>query len=171
VIHGIRSFMPLLLEQGEGHVVNTASVAGLLGTPFSAPYSAAKHAIVGISRSMYAELEASGSAVGVSVLCPGSVATRFSDSDRNWPGALGPPPAASDDPHARATHDWIRRTLAAGAAPSHVGERVVDAIRTGRFLVMTEDVFANEALEAFRTSIAGGPPTPRAPIAREPDDA
>jgi NAD(P)-dependent dehydrogenase (short-subunit alcohol dehydrogenase family) len=160
VVNGIRSFVPLLLERGEGHVVNTASVAGLIGTPFSAPYSAAKHAVVGISRSLHAELAASGTAVGVSVLCPGSVATRFSDSVRNWPASLGAAPDHSDAAPARAAAEAIRATLAEGAPPSHVAGVVVDAIRTGRFLVMTEDRFAFVALDAFRTSIEGGPPAP-----------
>jgi NAD(P)-dependent dehydrogenase (short-subunit alcohol dehydrogenase family) len=165
VIHGTRTFMPRLLEQGEGHMVNTASVGGLVGTPFSAPYSAAKHAVVGISRTVYEELRALGTAVGVSVLCPSSVATRFIDSQRNWPAALGELPAPSTEPRARAIRELIQRTLAAGASPEHVGGRVVDAIRSGRFLVLTEDEFPARALEAFATSIAGGAPTPQGLVA------
>jgi NAD(P)-dependent dehydrogenase (short-subunit alcohol dehydrogenase family) len=169
VIHGTRTFLPLLVEQGEGHMVNTASVAGLVGTPFSAPYSAAKHAVVGLSRSVYEELRAIGTPVGVSVLCPGSVATRFVDAARNWPAALGDVPPPSNEPRARAVREVIQGTLAAGAPPEHVGRRVVDAIRTGRFLVLTEEEFPARALEAFATSIAGGPPTPAGLLTRAVD--
>ena len=77
VIHGIRAFVPRLVEQDIGHVVNTASVAGLVGTPGMAPYSAAKHAVVGLSQSLRRDLELAGSAVGVSVLCPGMTRTRM----------------------------------------------------------------------------------------------
>jgi NAD(P)-dependent dehydrogenase (short-subunit alcohol dehydrogenase family) len=160
VINGIRSFVPRLLRRGEGHVVNTASIGGLIGTPYSAPYSAAKHAIVGISRSLYSELAGTDTFVGVSVLCPGAVATRFVDGDRTWPSELGPLPPPSDDPRAQAIRTLLETSTAAGATPVDVGARVVDAVRTGRFLVLTEDELAGHALEAFRSSIAGGPPTP-----------
>ena len=85
VIHGIATFVPLLMEQGEGHVVNTASIAGLTTTAFLGPYHATKFAVVAMSEVLYKDLQTAGSPVGVSVLCPGFVQTRIAESDRNRP--------------------------------------------------------------------------------------
>ncbi|MGH9301849.1 MAG: SDR family NAD(P)-dependent oxidoreductase [Acidimicrobiales bacterium] len=87
VINGIRSFLGPMVKGGEeGHVVNTASMAGLLAAPFMAPYNASKYAVVGISETLQAELSLSASNVSVSVLCPGWVRTRIHESGRNRPG-------------------------------------------------------------------------------------
>jgi NAD(P)-dependent dehydrogenase (short-subunit alcohol dehydrogenase family) len=75
VVHGIRAVLPIMHEQGVGHIVNTASMAGLGVAPGVAPYFATKHAVVGLSESLFLELEALGSPIGASVLCPGSVTT------------------------------------------------------------------------------------------------
>src|ERR1700733_2921273 len=85
VVHGISAFVPVLLEQGEGHVVNTASIAGLSSTPGLGPYTATKHAVVAISESLFKDLRAAGAPIGVSVLCPGFVQTGIAQSDRNRP--------------------------------------------------------------------------------------
>ena len=89
VIHGIRTFVPIMLEQGtEGHIVNTASVAGLLVSGFKSSYDVSKFGVVALSESLYRELDALGSPVKVSVLCPGLVQTRIMTSRRNRPGRL-----------------------------------------------------------------------------------
>jgi len=75
VVHGIRAFLPMMTEQGSGHIVNTASMAGLMGLPGAAPYNATKHAVVAISEGLFLELGALESPIGVSVLCPGFVKT------------------------------------------------------------------------------------------------
>ena len=85
VVHGVKTFVPLFLEQGSGHVVNTASMAGLLSSPFMAPYNVAKHGVVTLSETIHAELQMLGAPVGVSVLCPGWVKTRIGEADRNRP--------------------------------------------------------------------------------------
>jgi NADP-dependent 3-hydroxy acid dehydrogenase YdfG len=90
VIHGIRAFVPHLVAQGSGHVVNTGSMAGLSIVPMVAPYTASKHAVVAISESLRAELDACAAGVGVTVLCPSYVPTRLADSARNRPVALTP---------------------------------------------------------------------------------
>ena len=84
VIHGIRAFLPLLAVQGEGHIVNTASIAGLL-PGFQPSYDAAKHAVVAISEDLYRAMNTAAVPVGVSVLCPGWVRTSILDAGRNWP--------------------------------------------------------------------------------------
>ena len=85
VIHGVRTFTPLLIEQGEGHIVNTASIAGLIAAPFLGPYNATKQAVVAISETLFKDLQSVGAPVGVSVLCPGFVQTRIAESERNRP--------------------------------------------------------------------------------------
>src|SRR2546425_305442 len=91
VIHGVRAFVPGLLAQGEGHVVNTASVAGLISPPGMGAYNVTKHAVVALSESLYHDLRLRGSPVGVSVLCPAYVPTGIADSERNRPRELWNP--------------------------------------------------------------------------------
>jgi len=87
--YGVSAFVPLMLEQGEGHVVNTASEAGLTSSPMLGSYHATKYAVVGLSESLAMELE--GTPVGVSCLCPELVGTKIFESTRNAPAALGLP--------------------------------------------------------------------------------
>jgi len=116
VIHGLRSFLPRLLAHGEpAHVVNTASMAGLVTNPLSAPYTVSKHAVVALSEALYHELALRGSPVGVSVLCP-----------ERGPAAL-------------AVEAALRSTVEKGLAPDVMADRVVRAIRERRFYVLAED--------------------------------
>lgn len=134
VIHGLRAFLPSMLEHGEpGHVVNTASLAGHLSGPFMAPYSASKFAVVAISEALFHELQITDAAIGVSVLCPGWVDTNIHDSARNRPGAR---PGAEPDA-AVPQAEMLRQVLAAGMAPSDVAGLVADAISSGSFYVFT----------------------------------
>src|SRR5262249_58484696 len=92
VIHGIRAFLPLLAAQSEGHIVNTASIAGLI--PGAGPsYDATKHAVVAISEDLYQAMNVAMLPIGVSVLCPGWVRTSIGQADRNWSQSLGEVPA------------------------------------------------------------------------------
>jgi NAD(P)-dependent dehydrogenase (short-subunit alcohol dehydrogenase family) len=135
VIHGLRSFVPLMVEQDEGHVVNTASMAGLTSSPFMAPYNVSKHGVVTVSETLHAELAMRGSKVGVTVLCPGWVNTRIADSDRNRPEDLTVERPAA--PELEVFRDLLRGFLATGMDPGDVAGHVVDAVRTGRFYVLT----------------------------------
>jgi NAD(P)-dependent dehydrogenase (short-subunit alcohol dehydrogenase family) len=137
VIHGIRAFVPILLRQGvEGHIVNTASMAGLLSGPGMAPYNVTKHAVVTLSETLHHELAlASGGKVKVSVLCPGWVNTRILDADRNRPATLGA--ATPVRPEMAAVREQVRQLLESGLAPAAVAEHVFTAIRDGRFYVLT----------------------------------
>jgi NAD(P)-dependent dehydrogenase (short-subunit alcohol dehydrogenase family) len=140
VIHGIHTFVPRMLASGEeGHIVNTASVAGLVSSPYIAAYQVTKHAVVALSESLRLELELSGSRVSASVLCPGFVATRIADSARNRPEA--PPaspsgPAAESDPQSL-IRDLARRQVAEGLKPMDVAEMVLEAVREDRFYILT----------------------------------
>lgn len=133
VIHGIRAFLPAMNAHGEpGHVVNTASMAGLVAGPFMGPYNASKFAVVAISETLHKEQRLMEHAVGVSVLCPGFVSTRIFESGRNRPEDLGGPPL--DDPR----DDGIgRQMIQAGLPPAQVADEVVAAVRDERFYVLT----------------------------------
>ena len=87
----MEAFAPHLLQQKDGHIVNTASMAGLY-PGFSAPYDASKHAVVALTEGLFHNLQAAEMPVGVSCLCPGWVKTSIIESDRNWPAALGSVP-------------------------------------------------------------------------------
>ncbi|HEX9992874.1 MAG TPA: SDR family NAD(P)-dependent oxidoreductase [Acidimicrobiales bacterium] len=157
VIHGIRSFVPLLVDQDEGHVVNTASMAGLTSPPFMGPYNVSKHAVVTLSETLHAELAMRGSKVGVTVLCPGWVNTRIAESDRNRPAELAAEqPAAGPD--REAIRGVLRTFLAAGMDPADVAAQVVDAVRTGRFYLLTHEEWSGMVEQRLRAIAEGGPP-------------
>ena len=133
VINGVAAFVPTLIEQGEGHVVNTASVAGLIAAPFLGPYNATKQAVVAISETLFKDLQAVGAPIGVSVLCPGFVQTRIAESERNRP----PWAPERDVPGADELRGAVQSMVDGGIAPSKVAERVIDAVRTDTFYVLT----------------------------------
>ena len=135
VVHGIRAFVPLLVDQGEGHIVNTASVAGLTSPGFLGPYNATKHAVTTISETLYRDLRATGSSVGVSVLCPGFVRTGIGDSERNRPDWA----PALNDAVGDGLRDVIHQLVAGGIEASDVADRVLDAVRTDTFYILTHD--------------------------------
>jgi NAD(P)-dependent dehydrogenase (short-subunit alcohol dehydrogenase family) len=129
IIHGLRHFVPAILRHGEeGHIVNTASVAGFQnrrGTN-QAPYSMSKYGALSLSEALEHELE--GTNVGVSVLCPGPINTNIARGARNRPEHMG-------GPQTRATDEAVlaERLATIGLDPKLVGERVIDAIRTKTF--------------------------------------
>ncbi len=129
VIHGIRHFVPAILRHGEeGHIVNTASVAGFQnrrGTD-QGPYSMTKYAVLSLSEALEHELQ--GSKIGVSVLCPGPIATNIARGARNRPDHMGGPQVRASDETVLA-----ERLATTGLDPRRVGERVVDAIRHNTF--------------------------------------
>ena len=133
VVHGIRSFVPrMLAAKTEGHVVNTASVAGLLSLHGSAVYCATKHAVVTLSECLYQDLRVAGSSLGVSVLCPAFVKTGIADSHRNRPKEL-----AATNPHAAQYVAGIRKALEHGKlSAADVARITLDAIKSDRFYVL-----------------------------------
>jgi NAD(P)-dependent dehydrogenase (short-subunit alcohol dehydrogenase family) len=146
VVHGIRHFVPAILKHGEaGHVVNTASVAGFQnrrGTD-QGPYSMTKYAVVSLSEALEHELD--GSNVGVSVLCPGPIATNIARGARNRPDHLGGPLMRERDEAVLA-----ERLATTGLDPMRVGERVLDAIRTRTFYAFVGAVPADVIRDRHR---------------------
>ena len=148
VIHGIHTFLPqLLANEDGGHIVNTASVAGLVSSPGLGPYNAAKYGVVAISETLALELAAEGSKVGVSVLCPGLVRTNIFTSQRNRPQDLR---NETKKTSARsANQDIADALLARGIDPSVAADRVFDAIRSGRLYVLTHPEYVAQIGERF----------------------
>jgi NAD(P)-dependent dehydrogenase (short-subunit alcohol dehydrogenase family) len=140
VVHGVHTFLPIMREQGTpGHVVNTASIGGLLtGSPVIGPYCATKAAVISVSETLAQELALEESPIGVSVLCPSSVDTRMMESDRNRPAALG---LEQRTEMAETWHGMIKDGLTGptGLSPAEVAERVLQAIRNGEFWIITHD--------------------------------
>ena len=138
VIHGIRSFVPILLEQGgEGHVVNTASMAGVTSAPFLDVYTATKHAVVALSESLHKELGMLGSDVGTSVVCPGLIQTRIMTSERNRPGdEQRDPDLREQSEGGQMMQGFLARGIEDGWPPSRVADAIFDAVREKRFYVI-----------------------------------
>jgi NAD(P)-dependent dehydrogenase (short-subunit alcohol dehydrogenase family) len=131
VVNGIRAFMPGMIASGQpGHVVNTASVAGLTNPAFMGAYNATKHAVVAISETLRADLHTVQAPIGVSVLCPGWVDTQIAYSDRNKPG--GP-----DEESPKELRDVLAGLVAGGMSPDEIARQVFDAIHANRFWIRT----------------------------------
>jgi NAD(P)-dependent dehydrogenase (short-subunit alcohol dehydrogenase family) len=161
IVHGIRSFVPHLIAQGEGHIVNTASMAGLVAAANGGPYAATKHAAVAVSESLYYELEAMGSPVGVSVLCPGPVRTEIHKSYRHWSERFGPRPEVKDSPEVAAWRQESATMIESGMEPATIAAAVYRAIVTNRFWILTHPEYS-EVLQARYNAVltGGGPRTP-----------
>lgn len=131
VVNGIRAFVPTMIGQGRGHVVNTASMAGLLPMPYGTPYVASKHAVVGVTATLRWELAQMAKGVSASVLCPGWVRTGIASG----PGA-GLLEDQEDGP-AGAMARLLAQNVESGLAPSDVADRVVRAVQSDEFWVLT----------------------------------
>ena len=135
VIHGVRAFVPRMLTGGdEGHVVNTASMAGLTTSAYMSVYDVTKHGVVALSESMYKEFEATGAPIGVSVVCPGLIDTNIMRSARNRPPELAE--EGKVGPMAQAFGQGLADRLATGYPPSEVASQVVEGILGKRFYVV-----------------------------------
>ncbi|MFD5007662.1 SDR family NAD(P)-dependent oxidoreductase [Streptomyces mutabilis] len=157
VLHGCRTFLPLLKEQGEGHIVNTASTAAFAtGLPTFAPYSVSKFAVHALSENLDIELRTAGEPVGVSLLVPGMTKSRMADAERNRPEGVTP----SEAPERRAVLDMIRSAMKNnGLDPSVTADQVVDAILNDRFFVLTHPEETIGAVKARLHSMETGEPS------------
>jgi NAD(P)-dependent dehydrogenase (short-subunit alcohol dehydrogenase family) len=153
VVHGLQAFLPHMVARDEGHIVNTASLDGIVTVPNVASYIASKHAITGLSETLFRELEAAGSGVGVSVLCPGVIATNIRRSGRNRPARLGSAAQLDSDTYPEYDQEM---------APELVAEIVFDAIAQRRFWIVTHTEQYAAAIRARAEGIISG---------TNPDDA
>lgn len=136
VIYGVKAFLPLVEAAGEGHIINTASSAGLVSAPHIGPYNVAKFGVVALSETLARELRERRSPIGVSVLCPGAVNTQIASSERNRPEASAA--ARADSPEGERFRKSAGSLLAKhGLDPADVAGMVVDAIHAKQFWVLT----------------------------------
>jgi NAD(P)-dependent dehydrogenase (short-subunit alcohol dehydrogenase family) len=136
VVNGLRSFLPILLEQEEGHVVNTGSAACFEALPGFGPYAASKHAVLGISEALARELTGSGKPIGVTVAMPGGVVrTSIMTGARNWLDRFGERPAADDDPLPSAIRAGFTHAVDNGVDPARLAAATVEGIKSGAYLV------------------------------------
>ena len=134
VINGVRAFAPRLIAQNAGHIVNTASVAGLIAPPGMGAYNVTKHAVVALSESLYHDLRERNSAVGVSVLCPAYVPTVIADPDRHRPAEA----RVAKSAETLRIEAMLRKAVAAGRLSAEdVAQAVVAAIKEKRFYILT----------------------------------
>jgi len=135
VLYGIRAFVPRMLENGEeGHIVNTASMAGLLTG--ANPYNVSKHGVVCLSEGIYKEFKGMGAKLSASVLCPGLIRTAILESERNRPQEFGPATVMAEQrPEVQAWSAGFAAALNQGIEPDEVARQVFEAIRDDTFYI------------------------------------
>jgi NAD(P)-dependent dehydrogenase (short-subunit alcohol dehydrogenase family) len=140
VIHGIHTFVPIMKGQGERcHIINTASIAGLISGPGLGAYRVSKFGVVTLSETLYHELQADESDIGVSVLCPGWVHTRIWESERNRPEDAGPASPMTAAQAARS--EKVAAFVEAGIPAEQVADITFAAIRKNQFYILTHPDF------------------------------
>ncbi len=155
VINGVNAFVPLFLEQNEGHVVNTASEAGLVGVGGIGPYCASKYAVVGLSESLFHELAMTGKDVHVSVLCPNFVRTRIHESHRNMPNELV---SYNENPVVQMVNKMAAKAVNGGIDAADVARAVEDAVVGNHFWILTHKNSALAITEQRLEWMRGGRP-------------
>jgi NAD(P)-dependent dehydrogenase (short-subunit alcohol dehydrogenase family) len=167
VAHGVRVFTPMMLEAAasdpgyEGHIVNTASMAGMVNMPNMGAYNVTKHAVVALSESLHHDLKERSSNVGVSVLCPAYVPTGISNSERNRPAGLSQGELSEQT---KAKQANLQKAVASGRLTADdVAKAVVAAVKEDRFYILTHPRIKG-AIQARMEDILAER-TPRNPLA------
>ncbi len=148
VVHGLQAFLPGMVDRDSGHVVNTSSLDGIVTVPNVASYIASKHAVSGLSETLFRELALAGSNVGVSVLCPGTIETNIVRSTRNWPARLGPAPDVEQTTGFPEFDEVM--------APATVADIVFEAIGERRFWIVTHPHQYAASIRARAEGIVSG---------------
>ncbi|MEH6588352.1 MAG: SDR family NAD(P)-dependent oxidoreductase [Halioglobus sp.] len=165
VVHGLRNFTQVMIDQGEGHIVNTASVAGLMSAPNTGAYTISKHAVVGLSEMLHGELSKAGGKVGVSVLCPSFVDTRIFASERNRPldetSKLDPDYVVEQQAMEEMASEFFKSVA---ISTERVADQVFAAIEAEEFYILTHPQGSKTQVEArMRSILDGGVPTATGP--------
>jgi NAD(P)-dependent dehydrogenase (short-subunit alcohol dehydrogenase family) len=154
VIHGIRTFVPIMAAQdSECHIVNTSSMAALTAMPYSGIYHMTKHAVLGLSESLYHELAFHVPNVKVSVLCPEAINTGISASERNRPSAYSRDGDIVESDARTIVSEALTDSVAVGIGPEVMAQRVFDGIVAERFYLLSEEAWrdtANTRLDDIR---------------------
>jgi NAD(P)-dependent dehydrogenase (short-subunit alcohol dehydrogenase family) len=174
VIHGVRVFTPLMLACAkddpdfEGHIVNTASMAGLLNPPTMGVYNVSKHAVVSLTESLYHDLDLVGAPIGASVLCPYFVQTGISQSDRNRPDDV---PASAPTASQIASQATMAKAVSSGkVSATEVAERTFAAIAEKQFYIYSHPGALGNVQKRMEDIVTGsnpGDPYEAAPHVRE----
>lgn len=172
VVHGVRAFVPRMLAAAKedpafrGHVVNTASMAGMINTPLMGPYSVSKHAVVSLSETLFQDLSLTGEQVGCSVLCPFFVPTAIAQSERNRPaGLLDAAPLTRSQQIAKAMTE--KAVQASRISAEQVARMTFDAVRDGNFYIYSHP-HRLESVEARMDDLLAAR-NPRDPLAAQPE--
>jgi NAD(P)-dependent dehydrogenase (short-subunit alcohol dehydrogenase family) len=164
VIYGLHYFLPVMLRQNcECHIINTASVAGLLTSTFSSPYAVSKHGVVALSETLFRELAMIGnSQIGVSVLCPGFVATKIGNSERNRPtGLINQPAEAAPNPMIQSMKQFGDQMIEKGMPAKEAADIVFKGLKARQFYILTDpEIYASYIKRRMEEIIAGQNPTP-----------
>lgn len=158
VFNGLMTFIHRLKKRGGGHIVNTSSIAGIVAGPGNGIYSATKFAIRGLSESLRYDLAHFN--IGVSVLCPGTVATNLDQSEENRPGKFEGSPDEAAQKARHFTGRIFREVLPTGMTPLEVGEKVLNGIKRNDFYILPHPEFKDEFQESFDEIIAALPDEP-----------
>lgn len=156
VVNGIRAFVPAMIKQGaEGHVVNTASLAGLVSPPMLGAYTASKHAVVSLSEVLYHELKQAGAPIGVSVLCPAYVQTGIADAERHRPADLK---VESQDRDAAVNK--IRTAMQSSRlSAADVARAAIEGVIAGKFYILSHAKSKIGVEWRFQDIMSDRPPT------------
>lgn len=160
VIQGCKVFLPAMIGHGApAHVVNTASMAGLVSAPMMGPYNISKYGVVALSETLSKEMQLAGTSVGVSVLCPAFVQTAIASSHRNLPAdvdAGGPIDTFGDD----GVQSVIEALVAGGIPAMQVADAVHDAVIENRFWILTHEESKPAVIARAQQIVGGVNPTP-----------
>ena len=160
VIHGVQVFTPHMIAQDtECHIINTASVAGLIGGSTTAPYSVTKFGVVAYTENLFNDLATENLKVSTSVLCPGFINTKIYDSGRNRPSTLSnndEQPSAEQLTNRKAFADFLKQ----GMQPSELADIVFDGIREKRLYILTHDSFNDMISNRTQNIVTGTNPGP-----------
>ena len=153
VLYGIRAFIPRMLENGEeGHIVNTASMAGLLTG--ANPYNISKHSVVCLTEGIYKEFKGMGAKLSASVLCPGLIKTAILEAERNRPPEFGPATNLTEQrPEVQQFSAFFKAALDQGIEPDEVARMVFEAIRDDRFYIFPAQPNVLESVKTRMTDI------------------
>ena len=150
VLHGVQAFVPRMLAgKQEGHVVNTASLAGLTTRPLMSAYNVSKHAVVALSECLHAELQLTTDKIHVSVLCPAFSKTRLAESNRNKPDGV-----AADPDESFGFFDSMKRVVEEGTPPGDIVEAMMEAVRRNQFWILTHPHLDRGVRERFESMLA-----------------
>ncbi|HET6503774.1 MAG TPA: SDR family NAD(P)-dependent oxidoreductase [Amycolatopsis sp.] len=165
VVHGVRTFVPLMLEHGEeAHIVNTASMTAVI-TPGNM-YGITKHAVMALTEVLNADLRARGAKIGVTALCPGTIATNLFHGSRNRPADLRnevETPGARDG---RDLRERMHATLSQGMSPDEVADKVADAVRRNAPYLLTDHDWDELVIKRHEAIMAGAVDAVRAEVTR-----